>query len=162
MTKTGEKIPNSDLAIMGAEGPETRNLAAIAAGKKLVIFGLPGAYTPTCTNDHIPGFIKDAEALREKGVDAIYCITVNDVFVTKQWSNDTGAGAAGIEVLADAESQFIGALGLEFTAPPVGLIKRSKRFAMIVDNGVISWMDVEDNPGQCALSSSGAVLSALG
>lgn len=153
----GDKLPAGQLLQAGDSGPESVDAAGLAQGR-VALFGLPGAFTGTCTNAHMPSFVRTAEAFRQKGVSRIVCITVNDPFVAKAWSESTGAGNAGIEVLADADGSFTKALGLEFDAPPAGLFGRCKRFAALVEDGVIRVMDVEDSPGNCSVSAGEALL----
>lgn len=153
----GDTLPEGKLLKLGESGPETVALADIASGYA-AIFAVPGAYTPTCTNAHMPGFVKNADALRAKGVDRIVCVTVNDPFVAAAWARDTGATDAGIEVLADADGSVTKALGLDFDAPPAGLLGRSKRYAMLVKNGVVTELQVEESPGACSISSGESLL----
>ncbi len=157
----GDRLPGAMLTRLDAEGPETVDLADLAEGRKLVIFAVPGAYTGVCTTSHVPSFIRTADQLAEKGVDEIICISVNDPFVMAAWGEATGATAAGITMLADAESAFTRAMGMEFSAPPAGLIDRSKRYAMVVDDGTISVLHVEENPGACDVSAGEAMLAAI-
>ena len=126
----GDKLPGTSLMQMGENGPEAVDLGAKLAGRKVVIFGLPGAYTGTCTTSHVPSFIRTAGDFAAKGVDEIICLSVNDPFVMGAWGEATGASAAGISMLGDPLSEFTKAIGMEFSAPPAGLIDRSKRFAV--------------------------------
>lgn len=155
----GDKIPATALIKMGAEGPETHDLAEMSKDAKIVVFGLPGAYTGTCTTSHVPSFIRTIGQFRDKGVSAVVCVSVNDAFVMQAWGGDTGAADAGIEMLADADSAFTKAIGMDFTAPPVGLIDRSKRYAMVIENGVVTHLDIDENPGTCDVSAGEAVLA---
>lgn len=159
--ETGDRLPDANLIRMGEGGPEPVTLSSVTAGRKIALFGVPGAFTSTCSSSHVPSFVKNANALREKGIEAIACVAVNDPFVLDAWSKDTGAGAAGIEMLADADGQFARALGLSFDAPPVGFHGRSRRYAMVVDDGVVSSVAVEESPGVCDVSSGDAMLKAL-
>lgn len=156
--KKGDKLPAAKLLKLGAGGPEAVDLAAITAGKRLAIFALPGAYTGTCTTAHMPSFIRTADAFRAKGIDAIYCLTVNDPFVTGAWAKDTGADKAGIEVLADADGSFTKAVGMDFDAAGAGLFGRSKRYAMLVRDGVVEVLSEEASPGTCEVSGGEALL----
>lgn len=153
----GDQLPGGKLLKLGDNGPEEVQVADIGSGYAAV-FAVPGAYTPTCTNAHMPGFVKNADKFREKGVDRIVCITVNDPFVALAWAKDTGADAAGIEVLADADGSFTKALGLSFDAPPAGLLGRSKRYAMLVRGGVVEQLQVEESAGACSISSGESLL----
>jgi len=157
----GETLPDATLIRMGDGGPEQLSLRARVAGRKVVIFGLPGAYTGTCTTAHVPSFIRTMAGFAAKGVDEVICVSVNDPFVMKAWGDSTGASTAGIAMLGDAEGQFTRAIGMEFTAPAVGLIGRSKRFALYAEDGVVKVLHLEDNPGVCDISGGETLLAAL-
>jgi glutaredoxin/glutathione-dependent peroxiredoxin len=157
----GDKLPGANLLRMGENGPEAVALADRLAGKKVVIFGLPGAYTGTCTTAHVPSFIRSKDKLAAKGVDEVICVSVNDPFVMKAWGESTGATAAGISMLGDADGSFTKAIGLDFDAPPAGLIGRSKRYALMADNGVVKVLNLESSPGQCDISGGEAMLDAI-
>jgi peroxiredoxin len=156
---TGDKLPEATLLRIGADGPEQVDLGALAKGRKLVIFALPGAYTGTCTNAHVPSFIKTKDAFAGKGVDEIVCISVNDPFVMDSWSRSTGAAEAGLTMLADPDAAFTKAMGMNFTAPPVGFYDRSKRYAMVVEDGTITALHLDENPGTCEASCGEAMLN---
>ena len=158
---TGDKLPEATLLHMGADGPEEVALSSKTAGRKVVIFAVPGAFTPTCHSAHVPSFVRTKDALAAKGVDEIICVSVNDPFVMGSWGEATGASAAGITMMGDAECSFTKAIGMDFTAPPVGLIARSKRYAMVVDDGTVSLLHVEENPGVCETSAGEALLDAM-
>ena len=157
----GDTLPDATLMHLGAEGPEEINLNELVAGKKVVIFAVPGAYTPTCSSAHMPSFVKNANTLKAKGVDEIICVSVNDVFVMNSWGKDMGADAAGIHCFADGDSSFTKAIGMDFTAPPGGLIDRSKRYAMVVDDGTVTTFQAEENPGVCEVSAGENILDVL-
>lgn len=157
----GDTLPEATLLTMGAEGPEEVALSTKTAGKKVVIFGLPGAYTGTCTTSHVPSFIRTKDQFAAKGVDEIICVSVNDPFVMGAWGESTGATAAGIAMLGDASAEFTKAIGMDFTAPPVGLFSRSKRYAMVVDNGVVTALGEEASPGECDISAGEALLERV-
>lgn len=159
--KIGDKLPNATVLEMGADGPQSLEMSALLDGKKVLIFAVPGAYTPTCTKSHLPGYVDNAPEFYAKGIDAIYCISVNDPFVTKAWGEMIGAPKQDIRVLADAASEFTGKIGMAFDGPPAGLYARSKRYAMIVDNGVVQALEVEENPGVCQLSSAETMLGMV-
>lgn len=162
MTLTvGEKLPAATLLKIGANGPEAVDLAALTAGRKVVIFAVPGAYTGVCTTAHVPSFIRTKPQFDAKGVDEILCVSVNDPFVMAAWGEATGASAAGITLLADAEAAFTKAIGMAFSAPPVGLIDRSARYAMLVEDGVVTVLNREESPGVCELSAGEGLLAAL-
>jgi cytochrome c peroxidase len=157
----GAALPEGTLIRLGEGGPESVSVAALTKGRKVVIFAVPGAFTPTCHSAHVPSFIRTKDKFGAKGVDEIICISVNDPFVMKAWGEATGATAAGISMLSDAEGAFTKALGLDFTAPPVGLIGRSKRYALYAEDGVVKTLHLEESPGQCEISGGEALLAAI-
>lgn len=157
----GDKLPEGKFLVIGSEGPTSMSVSELTKGKKVVIFGLPGAYTSTCTAAHVPSFIRTADALAEKGVDEIICFAVNDPFVMKSWGQDTGATAAGIAMMADADGSFTKAIGMDFTADVVGFFGRTQRHAMVVEDGVVTLLNVEEERGACNLTAGEAVLEAL-
>lgn len=156
----GGRLPEATFVTMGEGGPESVSLTALATGRKVVLFALPGAYTGPCTTSHIPSFVRTADALRGKGIEDIYCVAVNDPFVLAAWGESTGATAAGITFLGDADGSFTRALGMEFTAPPIGLIGRSNRYAVVLEDGVITAANI-DEPGACAISTGEELLERL-
>ncbi|MDB0053107.1 peroxiredoxin [Ascidiaceihabitans sp.] len=158
--KQGDTLPDAIFSKMGAEGPEIVNLANKTAGRKVVIFAVPGAFTPTCNSAHVPSFIRTKDQFDAKGVDEIICISVNDPHVMKTWGETTGATEAGITMLADAQSLFTTGIGMEFSAPPVGFFARSKRYAMLVNDGVITILQ-EDAPGACEVSAGEGLLASM-
>ena len=157
----GQTLPDATLIRLGDEGPEEVSLDSLTKGRKVVIFAVPGAFTPTCHSAHVPSFLRTKQHFAEKGVDEIVCISVNDPFVMKAWGEATGAKAAGIDMLADPESAFTKAIGMDFTAPPVGLIARSKRYAMLVDDGTVTLLNVEGSPGECEVSAGETLLGQM-
>ncbi|WP_058020729.1 peroxiredoxin [Pseudohongiella spirulinae] len=142
---TGDKIPASTLKTMGSEGPENITTEEIFAGKKVVLFAVPGAFTPGCTVTHLPGYVVNADKIKAKGVDTIACMAVNDAFVMSAWGKSQNAEE--ILMLADGNGDFTAALGLELDASGFGMGKRSQRFAMIVDDGVIKYLALEQGAG---------------
>lgn len=158
---TGDKLPDATLLRLGAKGPEEVSLKGLTSGRKVVIFGLPGAYTPTCSSAHVPSFVRTKEQFNAKGVDEIICISVNDPFVMKAWGEATGATAAGLSMLADAQGAFTKAIGMAFDAPPAGLLGRSKRYAMLVEDGIVKVLHVEQSPGTCEATAGESLLAAL-
>lgn len=158
---TGATLPDATLLQMGAEGPEGVNLADKLTDRKVVIFGLPGAYTGTCSTAHVPSFMRSMDDFKAKGVDEVICLSVNDPFVMDAWGKATGATDAGITMLGDAEAAFTLAIGMEFSAPPAGLVNRSKRYSMLVDNGVVSILNEEASPGECEISAGETLLAAM-
>ena len=157
----GASLPDATLTQLGDNGPEQVSMAEKTKGRKVVIFAVPGAFTPTCHSAHVPSFVRTKDQFDSKGVDEIICVSVNDPFVMKAWGEATGAAAAGLTMLADAESAFTKAIGMDFTAPPAGLIARSKRYAMLVENGTVSVLHVEENPGACEVSAGEGLLAAM-
>lgn len=157
----GDKLPEATLLRMGENGSEQVALSGLTAGKKVVIFGLPGAYTGTCSTAHVPSFVRNKAALDEKGVDAVICVSVNDPFVMKAWGEATGATAAGLQFLGDASAEFTKAIGLDFTAPPAGLYDRSKRYTLLAEDGVVKIINLEESPGVCELSAAETLLDQL-
>jgi peroxiredoxin len=157
----GDTLPAASLLQMGAEGPAAVDLAARVKGRKVVIFALPGAYTGTCTTAHVPSFMRTKDQFAAKGVDEIICISVNDPFVMQAWGESTGATEAGLTFLADGDASFTKAMGMDFSAPPVGLIDRSKRYALMAEDGVVKVLQADENPGVCETSGGEALLEAI-
>ncbi|HWM45972.1 MAG TPA: peroxiredoxin [Xanthobacteraceae bacterium] len=160
MIKVGDRLPNAKFKVMTAEGPAERTTDDVFKGKKVVLFAVPGAFTPTCHRNHLPGFLNNADAIKAKGVDTIAVTGVNDVFVMDAWKKATGAEGK-IEFLADGSADFAKAIGLELDATAGGLGIRSKRYSMVVDNGVVKSLAVEEAPGKAELSGADALLKAL-
>lgn len=161
MISVGDKLPAATLTRIGENGPEQVAISDLAQGRKLAIFAVPGAFTPTCHSAHVPSFIRTKDQFAAKGVDEIICVSGNDPFVMKAWGEATGAAEAGISMLADAECTFTNAIGMRFDAPPAGLIGRSKRYAMIVEDGEVKILHLEESPGTCEVSAGEALLDAL-
>jgi glutaredoxin/glutathione-dependent peroxiredoxin len=157
----GDRLPDASFVRIGASGPEQIALGPLVAGRKVVIFAVPGAFTPTCHSAHVPSFIRTRDGFAAKGVDEIVCVSVNDPFVMRAWGEATGATAAGITMLADPASAFTTAVGLAFDAPPVGLLARSRRYAMLVEDGVVTALHLEASPGTCETSAGEALLAAI-
>lgn len=160
--KKGDTLPAATLLQMAEDGPQTVDLSGKLKDRKVVIFGLPGAYTGVCSTAHVPSFMITFDDFKAKGVDEIICVAVNDPFVMQAWGEHTGALAAGITMLADAESSFTTGIGMNFSAPPVGFVNRSKRYAMLVENGVVTILNAEDSPGTCEISAGETLLEAMG
>lgn len=158
---TGDKLPDASLLKMGENGPEAVDLASKTSGRKVVIFAVPGAFTGVCHNAHVPSFIRTKDQFAAKGVDEIICVTVNDPFVTDAWGEITGATAAGITMLGDPASSFTKAMGMEFTNDDAGLMERSKRYAMLVEDGTVSVLNEEENPGLCDVSAGEGLLQSM-
>ena len=157
--KVGEPIPAANLKHKTADGIQDISTAELFGGKKVVVFALPGAFTPTCSAKHLPGFVVKADEIRAKGVDTIACLSVNDAFVMDAWGKDQGVGDK-VLMLADGNAEFSKALGLDFDGSGFGMGIRCQRFAMIVDNGTVTTLNIEE-PGAFEVSSAEAVLAAL-
>ena len=155
--KVGDKVPSGMFTVMGAEGPTGISTAEIFEGKKVVLFAVPGAFTPTCSMAHLPGFVVHVDDIKAKGVDTVACMSVNDVFVMHAWGQS--ANAEHLMMLADGNAEFTAALGLELDGTGFGMGKRSQRFAMIVEDGIVSMLNVD--AGALEGSSAEAVLAAL-
>lgn len=157
----GNRLPDASLLRIGENGPETVALSTLVAGRKVVIFGLPGAFTGTCSTAHVPSFIRSMDKLTEKGVDEVICVSVNDPFVMKAWGQSTGAEDAGITMLGDAESGFTTAVGLNFSASPVGFVNRSKRYSLLAEDGVVKVLNLEESPGACEISAGETLVGQI-
>ncbi len=158
--KVGDKLPDAGFMVMTSEGPAKRTTEEIFGGKKVALFAVPGAYTPTCQQQHVPGFVARVDELKGKGIDTIACTAVNDVFVLTQFAKDTGAEGK-ITMLADGNADFARALGLDIDLSGFGLGVRSKRYAMLVDDGVVKVLNVEDSPPQHDKSSAATLCSMV-
>ncbi len=157
----GERLPDATLIKNVDDGFEEVSLSDYIKGRKVVLFALPGAFTGVCNTSHLPSFIRTAGAFAEKGVEEIICVSVNDPFVMGAWGESSGAGDAGITMLADSNAALTKALGKEFSVPPIGLYDRSNRYALLLEDGVITHA-MEDEPGQCDISKGEQLLDALG
>jgi len=160
MAKVGDKVPSATLRMLGPEGPKAVTTEELfAPGKKVVAFALPGAFTPTCSAKHVPGYVTEFDKLKAKGVDTIACISVNDAFVMGAWGKEQKAGDK-VMMLGDGNGEFTQAMGLTMDGSKFGLGTRSQRYAMVVDNGVIKELFVE-KPGAFEVSSAENVLKHL-
>jgi len=157
--QTGEKLPSGTLKVADADGIRDVTTEQLFERKKVVLFAVPGAFTPTCSAKHLPGFVESAAAIRAKGVDAIVCLAVNDAFVMGAWGRDQHTEGK-VLMVADGNGEWTRALGLDFDGSRFGMGLRAQRFAMIVDDGVVTHLAVEA-PGQFQVSSAEAVLAAL-
>lgn len=155
----GDTLPDVTFMTMTADGPQPMSTDDVFAGKRVALFAVPGAYTPTCSAKHLPGFIEKASELQAKGVDRIACTSVNDVFVMGAWGKDQGAGD-NVLMLADGNGDFASALGLEMDGSAFGMGKRSQRYALVVNDKVIEHFFL-DEPGNFEVSSAEHVLKAL-
>lgn len=156
----GDKLPQATFMQMTPDGPATLESETVFSSKKVVLFAVPGAFTPTCHHKHLPGFINNAEELLAKGVDSIICLSVNDPFVMSAWAAATDAGD-NILFLADADASFTVAIGMDMDASAAGLGTRSKRYAMLVDDGEVKVFNPEPAPGQAIESSAEEMLKVL-
>jgi glutaredoxin/glutathione-dependent peroxiredoxin len=157
----GSRLPDATLLTLGPEGPEPVVLTERLKGRKVVIFGMPGAFTRTCHSAHMPSLVRTAAEFAARGVDEVICIAVNDPFVMHLWGESTGAAEAGITMLADPETAFTAAIGMEYSAPPAGLIRRSRRYGMVVEDGIVTALQVEQARGSCEMSGGEALLARL-
>jgi peroxiredoxin len=157
--KVGDKVPSVTLREMTPDGPKPVTTDELFGGKKVAFFALPGAFTPTCSAKHVPGFVDNYDALKAKGVDSIVCLSVNDAFVMSAWGKDQGAGDK-VRMVADGNGEFTDAVGLTMDGSKFGMGKRSQRYSMIVENGVVKSLNVEE-PGAFEVSSADFMLGLL-
>lgn len=146
MIKVGDRLPEAEFITMTADGTQRFATDTVFSGRKVVLFAVPGAFTPTCSMNHMPGFVKEADAIKAKGVDTIACTAVNDVHVMNAWGRQSGADGK-ILMLADGNGAFAKSVGLEFDLTAHNMGHRSKRYSMIVEDGVVKAINVEDKPG---------------
>lgn len=158
--KVGSKLPETTFRVMTADGPAPKTTDEVFKGRKVVLFAVPGAFTPTCSNNHLPGFLAKLDEIKAKGIDHVAVTAVNDVFVMNAWAKASG-GEGKIEFLADGSADLAKAIGLELDATGGGLGVRSKRYAMIVNDGTVEWLAVEDAPGKADATGADAVLGQL-
>ena len=156
----GDRVPAATFRIMTPDGPAPKKSEDFFKGKKVVLFAVPGAFTPTCHKNHMPGFVKNADAIKAKGIDTIAVTAVNDVFVMDAWKKASGAEGK-IEFLADGSANFAKALGLSLDASARGLGIRSQRYCMVVDDGVVKSISIEDAPGKVDLSGADNLLKQI-
>jgi peroxiredoxin len=156
--KEGDKLPDATMHIMKDGRPTAVTTEELFGGKKVVLFAVPGAYTPTCSEAHLPGFVTNADTIKAKGVDSIICLAVNDAFVMHSWGKDRNADE--ITMVGDGNGEFTSKLGLEMDASGFGLGRRSQRYAMVVEDGVVTKLAVEE-PGKFEVSKAEAILEAL-
>lgn len=157
--KVGDTIPSMKLMTATAEGPKETSTDDIFKGKKVVLFAVPGAFTPTCSQKHMPGFVQNADAIKAKGVDTIACIAVNDVFVMGAWGRESGTDGK-VQMLADGSAMFAKAIGLEMDITARGMGVRSQRYALIAEDGKVTHLGVEA-PGGFEASKAETILAAL-
>jgi glutaredoxin/glutathione-dependent peroxiredoxin len=159
MIKVGDKIPSATLMQMKDGGPKPVSTDELFKGKKVALFALPGAFTPTCSAKHLPGYIQHSDMLKSKGIDTIACVSVNDAFVMGAWGDAQGAGDK-VMMLADGNGDFTHALGLGFDASKFGMGRRSQRYSMVVDDGVVKALNIEP-PGAFEVSSADHMVALL-
>ena len=157
--KVGDHLPNATFTVMTADGPKPQTTDEIFKGKKVVLFAVPGAFTPTCHKNHLPGFLANADKIKAKGIDTIAVTGVNDVFVMDAWKKASGGDP--IDFLADGSGNFAKALGLTVDLTERGLGVRSQRYAMVVDDGVVKTLNVEDAPGKAEVSGADNLMKSL-
>ncbi len=158
--KVGDTVPDAEFFVMNADGPGKTTTSDVFSGKKVVLFAVPGAYTPTCDQQHMPGFVSRIDELKSKGYDTVACTSVNDVFVLARWAKDTNAEGK-VLMLGDGAADFAKKVGLDIDLSDFGLGVRSKRYAMVVDDGVVKLLNVEDAPPEHGVSSAETVCSAI-
>lgn len=159
--KVGDKLPDATFTVMGPDGPKPVSTSEVFAGKRVALFAVPGAYTPTCHQKHLPGFLNHMADLAAKGVNTVACTAVNDIFVLDYWAKDTGA-MDKIQMLADGSADFAKAIGLDIDLTKAGLGVRSKRYAMLVDDGVVKTLNVEEAPSSHDQSSAEKLCTMIG
>ena len=157
--KVGDRVPNGSFTVMTGDGPKPMTTDELFKGKKVVLFAVPGAFTPTCHKNHLPGFVRNAAAIKAKGVNTIAVTGVNDVFVMDAWKKASGGDA--IEFLADGSGNWAKALGLTVDLTERGLGVRSQRYAMVVDDGVVKALNIEDAPGKADISGADNLMKSL-
>jgi cytochrome c peroxidase len=160
MIQIGDRLPEASFPVIGPDGPETVTLSDRTTGRRVVLIGVPGAFTPTCDGRHLPSFVRTKARFDEKGIDEIICVSVNDAHVMRLWGETSGATEAGIILLADADAAFTKALGLNFDNAAVGFYDRSRRYALVAENGVVTHLQIE-KPGECAVSTGEALLEVI-
>ncbi len=156
----GSRLPETKFTMMTSSGPAPKTTSEIFGGKTIALFAVPGAFTPTCHRNHLPGFIENADALLAKGVDQIVCTAVNDIFVLSAWANATGAQDK-IVFISDGNGDFAKAIGLDMDGSPMNMGIRSRRYAMLVEDGVVKVLNIEDAPGKAEKSGAAALLGAI-
>ena len=158
--KVGDRLPTTTFRVMTPDGPKPKTTEEVFKGKKVVLFAVPGAFTPTCHKNHLPGFVKNAEAIKGKGIDAIAVTSVNDPFVQDAWKKASDPDNK-IDFLADGSGDFAKAVGMELDASANGLGMRSKRYSMVVEDGVVKSLNIEDAPGKADISGADNLLKSL-
>ena len=155
--EVGDKVPEATLMHMTGDGPAPITTAELFGGKKVVLFGVPGAFTPTCSAKHVPSFVANAEAIRAKGIDTIACLAVNDAFVMGAWGKDQGVGDK-VLMLADGVAELTNKMGLDIDLSARGLGVRSLRYSMLVDDGTVTHLNIEESPAEMTVSGADTIL----
>lgn len=158
--KIGDKIPSSSFQVMGADGPAIISTSDLLDNRTVVMVAVPGAFTPTCHNHHVPGYLDNLDALKDRGVDEVCIVSVNDMHVMGHWAKSTG-GAGKLTYLADGSGAFTKAIGLDIDLSAVGMGLRSQRYSMLIKNGVVEQLNIEENPGVADISAAARILSQL-
>lgn len=161
MLTEGMTLPDATLLQMQDGGMATVALSDLLRGRRVVVFAVPGAFTPTCDAAHMPSFVRTADALRAKAVDQIICLSVNDPHVMRHWARLTGADEAGIAVLADPAAAFTKAIGMDYSAPERGMLDRSRRYSLFAVDGVVKVLNLEESTGTCAISAGETLLAQI-
>ena len=156
----GDRLPEATLFVPGESGPEKRTVGELFSGRKIVLVGMPGAFTPTCHRNHLPGFLENRDAILERGVDEIVVLSTNDTHVLRAWAEASGAKGRVLFV-SDGNAEFVKKAGLDLDRTATGMGIRAQRFAMIVEDGVVKSMAVEDAPGQTTVSAAAQILERL-
>ncbi|WP_420394574.1 peroxiredoxin [Acuticoccus sp.] len=156
----GETLPDATFKVMTTDGPSEVTTERLTRGRRIVLFGVPGAFTPTCNNTHLPGFLDNIDAIRAKGIDEVAVIAVNDMFVMDAWAKSSG-GHGKITFLADGSATFTRAIGLDVDASGFGMGVRSRRYSLLADDGVVKILNVEEGPGTTERSGADAMMPHL-
>jgi peroxiredoxin len=160
MIAVGDVLPDFTFTVMTPEGPAKKTVADVFGGRRVMLFAVPGAFTPTCHRNHLPGYIEKHQDLRDRGVDAVACVAVNDIFVLTAWAKASNADEK-IEFLSDGNADFAKALGLELDGTPFNMGVRSRRYAMLVEDRVVKALAVEDSPSKADMSSAEKMMAYL-
>jgi peroxiredoxin len=158
--KVGDKLPDATFRVLGPEGPKPLTTSEVFSGKKVALFAVPGAFTPTCHQKHLPSFLSHIADFKKNGVDSIVCVAVNDPFVLDAWEAATSAKGK-VQFLSDGNAEFTRKVGMDFDGSGYGLGIRSKRYSMLVENGVVKVLNVEDSPAACTITAGEPLLEAL-
>lgn len=158
--KVGDSLPEASFTYIGVDGPAKMSISELCSGKKVVLFSVPGAFTPTCHANHLPGFLEHYDSIKEKGVDEIAVVAVNDMHVMKAWAEST-KGTGKIHYLSDGNADFAKAIGMDIDLGVAGMGIRSKRYSMIVEDGKVTSFNIEEKPGQAVESSAARILEQL-